>query len=267
MTFSTPNNIVANTIDITYEGTTRPITFVWSDLVGFNMNETFMALTLFTFKDMIPNYQDYAELELPFNYKIDKTATLKLPVKHYTYTVETLGHGEIEGAYYNIHNYLYFPTWVILEKIVREIGIKRELIKLIDHDGNEIKDRIVAEHPNLTVFAVFDSLENKMEEKGIEKLDYVSKFRAGDTMLVFKSDKKDRLYDLTLIQFRYSRYIIEKRTEKFVKIRDTSNNTTFRKKILKGRTFEEYVYLKDRGSIIVMKESNIKFNTPYNVNI
>lgn len=262
------SNIQSNTIDITYNGTTRPITFVWSNLVGFNMNETFMALTLYTFRDMIPNYQEYAELEIPFNYKTDKTATLELPVKQYNYTVETLGHGEIKGVYYNLSKRMYCHLGYIKDTIVSELGIRKELIKLIDYDGNEIKERIRTTNPDIRLMAVFESLETKMEEKGIEKeLDYKSEFKEGATMLAYKAEKKHRLYDLRLIEFRESPYIVEKRTPKFVVLRDTRWNTTYRRKITIGRTFGEYVYLKPYGETIVMKDNNIKLKTPYSVNI
>ena len=261
--------IMSNTINITYKGTTRPVTYVWNPLSLFDykqMDSHYWALTLYSFKDMIPDYQDYVNMSISIDFRTQRTATLKLPVLKYTYTVETIGHGEVKGVYNNIYYREYCPTWIILDKLVSELGIKKELIKLIDHDGNEIKDGIEAEHPNLTIFAVFDSLETKMEEKGIEKeLDYVSKFRTGETMLVLKSDKKDRLFDLKIIQFRKSHFIIERRTPKFVTIRDTRHNETFRKKITVGKSFGEYIYLRDRNYTIVMKESNVKLKTPYNV--
>ena len=259
--------IMSNTINITYKGTTRPVTYVWNPKIVFDiltMDRHYWALTLYTFKDIIPDYQEYLKMTPPMDFRTQRKATLKLPVLKYTFNVETLGHGEVKGVYNNKDYREYCPIWCVLDKIEEELGIKKELIKLIDHDGNEIKDDIVAEHPNITIMAVFDSLETKMEEKGIEKeLDYTSKFRAGDTMLVYKGDKKDRLFDLKLIQFRRSQFIIEHRTPKQVVVRDVRYNKTYRKKIKNSRTFDEYVVI-DRFTI-VMKESNVKLNTPYSV--
>lgn len=259
--------IMSNTINITYNGTTRPVTYVWNPNVYFHeeMDRHYWALTLYSFKDMIPDYQEYLQMSVYIDYRTQRNATFKLPVLNYNYTVETIGHGEVKGVYYNKHYTGYCPISCILDQIEKELGIKRQLIKLIDHDGNEINKHIVADHPNLTIFAVFDSLETKMEEKGIEKeLNYVSKFREGETLYAYKCANKDRLFDLFLVEFRQSPYVIEKRTPKFIKIRDTRTDITFRKKITKGKTFEEYVYLGSKD-LLVMKESNIKLNTLYNV--
>jgi hypothetical protein len=264
--------IMSNTINITYNGTTRPVSYVWNPFIAFNhdeMNRHYWALTLYSFKDMIPDYQEYLQMSVYIDYRTQRNATFKLPVLNYNYTVETIGHGEVKGVYYNKHYTGYCPIWCILDQIEKELGIKRQLIKLIDHDGNEIKDNIVAEHPNLTVFAVFDSLESKMEEKGIEKeLNYVSKFRAGDTLIVTKANKKDRLFDLKIIQFLESFFVIEKRTPKQVVVRDVISNKTYRKQIKTSRIFGEYVLIDGfaiEGFAIVMKESNIKIDTPYSV--
>jgi hypothetical protein len=260
--------IMSNTINITYNGMTRPVTYVWNPNAVLDidmMNSHYWALTLYSFKDMITDYQEYLQIKVSIDYRTQRKATLKLPVLKYTFTVETLGHGEVQGVYHNIYYLNHCPIWSILDKIECELGIKKELIKLIDHDGNEIKDKfIVAEHPNITIMAVFDSLESKMEEKGIEKeLNYVSKFRAGDTMLVMNANKKDRLFNLMLIQFIASFFVIEKRTPTQVVVRDGLLNKTHRKKIKNSRTFGEYVHID--GFTIVMKESNVKIDTPYSV--
>jgi len=250
-----------NTVEVTYLNTTRPINYVWSNVLDFNMNRHFMCLTLWTFRDMLPDYQDYEHLQMPFNYKLDKSAILTLPVKKYTYSIETLGHGEITGTYTNEFLLKYCPRNFIISQISEELGIKRELIKLIDHDGLEVQEQIYTQHPNITLLAIFDSLDNKLEEKGIENLDYTSRFRAGETMLVYRAAATDELYDLNILQFKQSPFIIVKRTPKMVLIRDTRNNSTFRKKIQNSITFGEKVMIS--GTTILMKYDSIKFSKPY----
>ncbi len=255
----TQSFIVAHTIEITYKGTTRPINFVYNKSFGLNMDSHFMALTLWSFRDMIPDYQDYVEMPLPFNYKLDNQAELILPVKKYTYCVETLGHGEIKGTFTNKSLRRYFPSHTIIERICFELGIKKELIKLVDHEGVEVKEKIYADHPNITLFAVFESLETKMAEKGIETLTYRSTLRSGETMCLYKANTTDQLYDLDLIQFvESSDFRITRRTNKQVVIK--RGVETYRKNI-KTAPWGEYVKIDRR--CLVMKDDSVKLNTPY----
>lgn len=262
MTTSAQNNIIANTIEFTYKGTTRPITFVKNTNCRFDMEHHNIALILWTFRDMIPDYQDYVDMRFYYNFYHDKQIDLKLPVKQWNYTVETLGHGEITGI---LPNHLLKTSYYIediKEGIAKEVGIRKELIKLLDMDGNEINDRVKSYDPNIKLFAVFESMENKMEEKGIKQLEYRSTFKnTGNTMTLWKSSGKDRLYDLNLISFKKkSNYIVRKRTPKQVVITNTTDNTTYRKKIKVG-PWGEYVRIKDY--VVVMDDSSINYDSPY----
>ena len=131
--------ITAHTINITYNNTTRPITFVDHEhLRMYDSNIT--ALVLYTFKDLIPDYQLYASMKMPFNIWKDSEVTFTLPVKEFIVNVQTLGHGLLELKIPNCTFESMYRVNKVKSLIEKELGIPSDCINLCNEAGENISE-------------------------------------------------------------------------------------------------------------------------------
>jgi hypothetical protein len=146
--------IQERTIHITYQNTTRPIRFVYNDSYSKIGQYQITAHVLYEFKDLIPDYQKYSEMKMPFNIYKDNEASFKLPALEIHFTVITIGHGTIEVKIDNTYCNSFIGSGNIKEELERQIGISKECIELCKEDGEEFFKVASSDTDKMTLYAV-----------------------------------------------------------------------------------------------------------------
>ena len=95
--------IQERTINVTYKDTTRAISFVYNDDYSKLCQFQVSARVLYTFKDLIPDYQKYSEMTMPFDIYKNTEVAFELPALEFNFTIITIGHGTIEVKINNEH--------------------------------------------------------------------------------------------------------------------------------------------------------------------
>ena len=225
-------NITAYTLNITYGDTTRPITYVENCIFNSLHNSSVVGLTLYTFKDLIPDYQRYYNMTIPFNIKKDKEAQLTLPPLEFKFSVETLGHGTLDIVIDNPYSNNSCHVSEIKEEIQKQIGIAIECIQLCDSEGLELSNIQIS---SSTLFAIFNDYKDQVIEQGYDIIEYKSVFKQG-RMMRLTYEKKIGNYQI--VKFSAYMYTIGKRTPKMI-VFDSERNT--KKKIAICSNIGEYV--------------------------
>ena len=248
--------IQERTINITYKNTTRPIRFVYND--SYFKISSFQVTTrvLYEFKDLIPDYQKYAEMTMRFDIYKDTEAVLKLPALEFNFTVITIGHGTIEVKIDNSYNNTLITNDKIKDELERQIGIPRECIQLCKEDGEEFFNIGCYDNDKMTLYAVITSFEDEVLQKGHEILDYKSVFKVGKTMSVIKVGQ---IGNYSIIKFYEGYDEIVKRTPKTVVTQD--DERIFIKQSPLGE------YIKSAGRVLVFKPDNIEYGKEYAISV
>ena len=246
--------INAYTLNITYNEATRPITFVENgELDLFKISScSVTALVLYTFRDLIPDYQDYALMIMPFNIRRDTEGTFTLPVKEFIVNVETLGHGSLELKIPNGSFDTEYRVHELKMEIEKELGIPRDCIDLC----NEAGDNIVGYSCDYSlVYAVFTDYKQQIIDKGYEILEFKSVIKEGRTMVWReareivdgRSKRIDKIGNYRMITFEPCYGVVTKRTPKMVKLRygDLPRKTKINSNNLIGEYFDGDVVMYD----------------------
>ena len=251
--------IKAYTLNITYEDTTRPITFVEND-VGMLCRYQIVALTLYTFKDLIPDYQRYYMMTLSFNIREDKEAQLILPSLEFKFSVETLGHGTLDIVIDNPQCHRGWWGSDIKKEIQKQIGIPIECIKVCNSEGIEVSHNIYVEYNSNQLFAIFNDYKDQVLEKGYEIIEYKSVFKEGRMMRV-KCIKTIGNYKI--VKFTAEMYSIVKRTPKMIVLdNDRHNQRNVKKKIAICSKVGEYIRDCFSGQLVAWDET-IQYDKEY----
>jgi hypothetical protein len=225
--------IQSNTISITYGDTTRPITFAWNDEFNKQSCNIICATILNTFKDLIPDYQKYQHATMPFNVWKDKEGTLTLPHRTFKFTIQTLGHGELEIEIDNEFCKTFFYTHNIKAEIQKQLGIPIDCIELCDEEGNSIMSYHTYYSNKTTLFAIFTSYEEEVIKQGYEIIQYKSKFKEGRLM---RMRFLDQIGNYEIVRFEAEIKTITKRTPKMITLDDETNS----KKKISTKNIGEY---------------------------
>lgn len=212
-------SIIAKTINWTYQDTTRPIHFVWND--DYNINTIhFWCMILYTFKDLIPNYQEYATYAIMphIDYEEGTEKTLVLPQLYSNFKVETLGHGTIDIQFKTKHH-CESSTMIydIRAEIQKATGFHPDLQQICNSEGEDIVEVLKngTLENNSTLYVVFNSYEGMALEAGHTLLDYRSKLKIGK---LIRMRVLDIIGDYRIVKFSETYDEIEKRTPKFITI-------------------------------------------------
>jgi hypothetical protein len=249
-------SIQAYTLNITYKDTTRPITFVENATSTLSFYQI-TALTLYTFKDLIPDYQQYSKMGTSFNIKKDTEGTLVLPNKTFRFTIQTLGHGELEIEIDNQYCRSHCYITEIEAEIQKQIGISTECIQLCDIKGQDITKNVSIKYNTntSTLFAIFNDYKDQVLEQGYDIIDFKSVFKIG-RMMRLKSDKQIGNY--IIVKFSADINCVTKRTPKMITLDDYRNS---KKKICIDKT-GEYIVDSFSGYLVGWDES-IQFGKEY----
>lgn len=248
--------IKAYTLNITYGDTTRPITFVETDN-GILDKCQIVALTLYTFKDLIPDYQRYYMMNPPFNIRNDKEAQLILPPLEFKFSVETLGHGTLDIV---INNEGCSRGWwgrSILTEIQKQIGIPIECIQVCNSEGIEVSHSIYVEYNSNPLFAIFNDYKDQVLEKGYEIIEYNSVLKEGRLMnaKIVKS-----IGNYRIVKFTADVFSVDKRTPKTIILDDAFDEEITRKKIYNYVLGE---YVDKYGRYLVAWDERIQYGKEY----
>ena len=205
--------IQERTINITYKNTTRPISFVYNDSYSKISQFQITARVLYEFKDLIPDYQMYSEMKMPFDIYKDTEASLELPTLQVHFTVITIGHGTIEFKIDNPYCCEVIGIGQIKDELERQIGITKECIELCNEQGEELVSSMTRGKNKMTLYAVIKSFEDEVLEKGYEILNYKSVFKVGETM---RLRVLEVFGNYRIIKFYPELGLISKRTPKTV---------------------------------------------------
>ena len=206
-------------INVTYKDTTRPISFVYNDEYSKPVYAHNTAQVLYIFKDMIPDYQKYSHMKLPFDIYKDTDVSFELPPLEVIFTIITIGHGTIEFKINNenSHNFIYDKD--VYKELEKQIGIPKACIELCNEEGEKFVSSMTYMKDKLTLYAVINSFEDKVLEQGYTIIDYKSKFKVGRTMRV---RIHHTIGNYHIVKFKPELYIVRRRTEKT--IWDQNNN-------------------------------------------
>lgn len=249
--------IQAKTLNITYEGTTRPITFVYNDEYNKIAHNTIVAQTLYTFKDLIPDYQQYANMTISFNIFHHTEGTLILPPLEFKFTIETLGHGIIEITLDNSLGKTEVFVNRIKQAIEKEIGMPTECTEFCNKDGEPITSHYL-EYNNYTstLFAVFTEYKDIVLQEGYDIIEYKSVFKEGRMMGM---RCMSNIGNYKIVKFTAVMPTIVKRTPKMI-VLDNERNT--KKKILIDKMGD---YISDNPEVhkIVAWDETIQYGKEY----
>ena len=200
-------------INVTYKDTTRPISFVYNDEYSKPVYAHNTAQVLYTFKDMIPDYQKYSHMKLPFDIYKDTDVSLQLPPLEVIFTIITIGHGTIEIKINNEYtqNYIYYLD--VYKELEKQIGIPKACIELCNEEGEKFVSSMTYFKDKMTLYAVINSFEDKVLEQGYTIIDYKSKFKVGRTMRVIIHHTIGNYH---IVKFKPELYIVRRRTEKTI---------------------------------------------------
>ena len=244
--------IQERTIHITYKNTTRPIRFVYNDSYSKIGQYQITAYVLYEFKDLIPDYQKYSEMTMPFNIYKDNEGTFKLPALEVHFTVITIGHGTIEVKIHNPYCNSIIYSGKIKEEMERQIGIPTECIELCKEDGEEFNN-VASSNDKMTLYAVIKSFQDEVLEKGYEILDYKSVLKTGETM---RLKVLDVIGNYRIVKFVPELDEIVKRTPKTIVDEDNV------RKRIQYYSFGEGITDSFSG-VLVSKIDNIEFDKAY----
>lgn len=249
--------IQAKTLNITYEDTTRPITFVYNDEYNKIAHNTIVAQTLYTFKDLIPDYQQYADMTISFNIFQHTEGTLILPPLEFKFTIETLGHGIIEITLDNSLCKTQVFVNRIKQAIEKEIGMPIECTEFCNKDGEPITSHYL-EYNNYTstLFAVFTEYKDIVLQEGYDIIEYKSVFKEGRMM---KAHLCNKIGNYRIVKFSAEIETIVKRTPKTIVVEYYENTT--RRKINQSCIFGEAIILNCYD--IVMHDDRIQYGKEY----
>jgi hypothetical protein len=201
-------------INITYKHTTRPISFVYNDSYSIISPFLITARVLYEFKDLIPDYQKYSEMVMPFSIHKDTEGSFEVPSLKFNFTIITIGHGTVEVELDNEWCYSTFNSVVLKTEIQKQIGINSECIELCNEDGEEINDtRIKYDNNKTTFYATVKSFEDEVLKKGYEILDCKTVLNEGETMRLYVTKV---IGNYSIVQLHESPDVIVKRTPKTV---------------------------------------------------
>lgn len=248
------SEINTNIVNVSYNGITRPITYVWNPYLTPYRDYKPMAtgITLYAFKDLIPDWQKYSRLTLTFNSCVDKEGELVLQPLEFTYEVETLGHGSININVKNTKLVKFVDCEEIYKQITQQTGFKMYSTDLCDADGVKIqKNGWIPYDSNKTLlFALFKSDGPALQT--------IPKIAPGKLVKFIITEHPHRD---TVIQFYESDYEIHKRSPKSAVVILRVDEELRRKKIYNENGLE-YVLLCG-GQKYTLKPDNINYGEKY----
>jgi hypothetical protein len=200
-------------INVTYKDTTRAISFVYNDKYSKLCSFQVTARVLYIFKDLIPDYQKYSEMIMPFDIYKDTEVSFELPALEFNFTIITIGHGTLEVKINNEYCLKVIGCRDVYIELEKQIGIAKDCIELCNEEGEEFINTMTMGKNKMTLYAVIKSFENEVLEKGYTIIDYKSEFKVGHTMRV---KVYDRIGNYRIVKFSPELYIIRKRTQKTV---------------------------------------------------
>ena len=250
--------IQAKTLNITYEDTTRPITFVEND-VGILCRYQIIALTLYTFKDLIPDYQRYYMMTPSFNIREDKEAQLILPPLQFKLSVETLGHGTLDIVIDNPQCYRGWWGTDIKKEIQKQIGIPTECIQVCNSEGIEVSHNIYNEYNSNPLFAIFNDYKDQVLEQGYDIIEFKSVFKEGRMMRV---KYLKTIGNYKIVKFTAEMYSITKRTPKMIVLDEEGYRRNSKKKIAISSKYGEYIRDCFSGELVAWDE-RIQYGKEY----
>ncbi len=252
----TSKDIISNTVNVSYNGTTRPITYVMSPYYFGRCDQSKFAtgITMYAFKDLIPNWQKYGNYFLQFQPLTADKGELILPPLEFTFQVETMADGILEIKVNNDKLITLIYTTNIYDEISKQTGFKSYHIDLCDADGNPIERNSCMEYDKnkTTLFALF---------KKSESIDIPNKLTPGPLAEFTIDEHYDR--DTTITFYR-NVFNIVKRTPKTVIIEHVMGGNVvdkFQKKIHIGLA-GEYIKLGKWRDAMNLKEG-LEWNKEY----
>jgi len=226
-------SIKEHNITFTYQGLTKNIICLSSsDTICSKEHNHFITYRVLSeFKELIPNFKDYCYCEPFLNIREimfceqPPFVEIKLPLLKVPVKVETLGHGTLNFNLDNEFGLKHLLTHNIKKYIEQETGKSYNTIDLCDNDGNII-DNIYINiiDNNISLFAVFNSYEQELQDKGLEILDYKSKFETGCKLMRFTH--VNRIGNYNIVKFRDCPFQFDyqlRRTPKMIKIMEFGN--------------------------------------------
>lgn len=248
------SEINTNIVNVSYKGITRPITYVWNPyLTPFSQYKPMATgITLYAFKDLIPDWQKYSRLALTFNSCADKEGELVLEPLEFTYEVETLGLGSITIKVRNIILVNKVDCQDIYRQITQKTGFKKYSTDLCDADGVKIPKNgyITYDSNKILLFALFKSDGPALQT--------IPKIAPGKLVEFIITEHPDRD---TVIQFYETAYEIHKRSPKTALSISPFDHELHRKKIYNENGLE-YVLL-NGGRKYTSKPDNINYGEKY----